>query len=175
MSVYMTSTSNRNNQEFVDPEFEQEMKHILDSLYDKNGKMKKTPSEERAIQLFQELSNHDDMKTLGFKFVFAKDHPAMQQVLDLVSGYQIICNPPEIGFITKYPFTCEVLETDEILISLEGVDVENFDGPYKKGTKYMSYKKKIFKTNKDVIQQFEKIVASKSIEKIKEIEIHKRM
>jgi len=133
---------------------------------------------ERAIQLFEELSSHCEMKTCGFKFTFAKDHPHMQQLLDLVWGYQIICTPPEIGLITDNSFTCEVVRTTEkgiaVPISLEAMDTEHYDGsPVYMGTEYMGYRKKTFGTNKEVIEQFGKILASKSESKIIEAELHK--
>lgn len=137
----------------------------------------------RAEQLFEGLSNHCELKAHGFKFIFAKDDPGMKNLLDLVWGYQIICTPPDVGYITNYPFTCQVVRTAgeqpdgngiTVEISLQGIDVETFEGfPVYMGTEYMGYRSKNFKTNKEVIEQFEKILASKSESKIVEAEIHK--
>lgn len=125
----------------------------------------------RGDQLFEELSNHCEMKTIGFKFIFVQEeqctapwHPP---------SYQVTCIPPEGGlYITDNPFTCNVVNNkpwyekgkDDLVIelSLQATDDKYYDGSLvPMGTEYMGYCTRTFKTNKEVVEQFEKIIASK--------------
>ncbi len=164
------------------------------SLFDEKNEEEQSnpPLEEQcnnhATRLFEELTNHYEMKTVGFKFTFIKEPGFYCE-----SIYKIICTPPVCGsFITNHPFVCEIVNDkiwyekgkDDIVteISLGAIDNKYYDGSLVyMGTEYMGYERKIFKTNREVIEQFEKILASKEIilafnqkSKIMETELHEK-
>jgi hypothetical protein len=142
--------------------------------------------EHLATELFKELTNHHDLITAGFKFTFVKQ-PGKYSTWSyyrLPTKYTIITTPPDCGsFVTNNPFACEIIndrtwsqKEDNIVISIslailcldpespKTTSSEYYDGsPIYMGTGYMGYETQTFKTCQEVIEQFEKILASKEI------------